>query len=343
MKIFDSIDELLNSFDAGFQTSNPVRWEMVMKSNADPTVIMVPVNPVEILFRGQHTRYQPCVSSICRGIQTRQLKLSELEARKQNQIFLSLVRSEWFCRTIEQHPIFKWATAQRVFIDKMALAQHYGIPTGFLDLTQDIYVAAFFACCHFKNNKWHPMEEGEGVMYLIPANELKKHPEFRRPIVAISHQPFPRPTEQWGWTFETFLGDDFESFPYVKTLRFKHNIASSNKLLNRYNGGNDLFLPDPLADIAHDINESVILPRQIVISFLKNLSDDHQGIVVDDIEKKLEEISLIENVKFSEEPIDYFTQERIRLAGDIWSQNEKSFFKSVTFRLIRPGNTKTDQ
>lgn len=333
--LFDSIDELINSFDTEFQTADRLRWEMVSVSNTDLRAKMIPTNPAKTLFRGQHTKYSPCVSTISRGIKTNRLNLSDLELKEQNQILLGIIKSDWFSETIEQHPIFNWAKGQNVLVDKMALAQHYGIPTGFLDLTQDINVAAFFACCKFVNNAWIPMSEGEGVMYYISLYDFKKWNEFSRPIAAISHQPFPRPTQQWGWTFETFLGDDFEFFPFVKSLRFKHNFNSSNQILNKFKFGESLFPPDPLADVAYDINNSSVFPRQIAIAVIKDFSSDPKGIVVNDIDKKIEEISIAEQIQFLDQAPNYFTKERLDLAERIWNLNKERFFEGVTFRLVR--------
>lgn len=333
--IFDSIDELLNSFDVQFQTADRVRWEMVHVSNTDFTVKMLPTNPARTLFRGQHTKYSPCIASISRGIPITHLNLSDLEINHQNQILLSIIKSDWFCEVIEEHPIFKWAKLENVLIDKMALAQHYSLPTGFLDLTQDINVAAFFACCRYSNNQWLPVSEGVGIMYFISLLDYGKWREFQRPIVPISHQPFPRPTQQWGWTMETFLGDDFEYFPYVKALRFKHDINSSNRLLQKFEFGKKLFPPDPLAEIAKDINDTKILPKNIAIAVIKDFASDPKGIVVDNIDEKLEEVSYASGVRFSETPPTFFTSERHELAERIWSEKKDSFFEGVTFRVVR--------
>ena len=42
-----------------------------------------------------------------------------------------------------------------------AIAQHYGIPTNGLDVTSDLKVALFFACCYFdqETKRWYPLEK----------------------------------------------------------------------------------------------------------------------------------------------------------------------------------------
>jgi hypothetical protein len=259
-----------------------------------------------------------------------------LDIEYQNQILIGVIRSDWFARIIEQHPIFTWAKTQNILIDKMALAQHYGLRTGLLDLTQDINVAAFFACGKYVDNQLVPMSDGIGIIYYISVSDYSGSPgSFKRPIVPISHQPFPRPTEQWGWTMETFLGDDFENFPYVRSLQFKHNFNSSTRILERYDYGSKLFPPDPLAEIADEINQSQTLPRQIAIEVLKDFAADPQGIIAKDINENLAELSLQTNILFSEESPNFFNENRLNLAEKIWDSKKESFFKGVTFRLIR--------
>lgn len=42
-----------------------------------------------------------------------------------------------------------------------AIAQHYGFNTNLLNITSDLNVALFFACCRYENNKWRPLTEKE--------------------------------------------------------------------------------------------------------------------------------------------------------------------------------------
>ena len=59
------------------------------------------------------------------------------------------------------------------------LAQHYGLETGWLDITNDFEVALFFATCYWRNGEWHPltqeMIDGDyqyGMFFHMPSNRM---------------------------------------------------------------------------------------------------------------------------------------------------------------------------
>jgi hypothetical protein len=109
-------------------------------------------------------------------------------------------------------------------MDEVAVAQHYGLPTGYIDLTQSFEVASFFACCEYdrETKSWNPAGEAEGVVYVLDQRELPRCGIIK----PINLQVFPRPSEQWAWTCELTLGDDFDKLPFVKKFLFKHNFRS---------------------------------------------------------------------------------------------------------------------
>lgn len=60
-----------------------------------------------------------------------------------------------------------------------ALAQHYGLETGWLDITNDFNVALFFATCCWKDGKWQPLGKEQiettnpyGMIFHMPSNVM---------------------------------------------------------------------------------------------------------------------------------------------------------------------------
>ena len=66
-----------------------------------------------------------------------------------------------------------------------AIAQHYGIPTNGLDVTSDLKVALFFACCYFdqETKRWYPLERSNLNM-LTP--ELMLQSSAAIPVMDLS-------------------------------------------------------------------------------------------------------------------------------------------------------------
>jgi hypothetical protein len=60
----------------------------------------------------------------------------ELTEANQALLIANFVRAEWFVSLLRETSAAKWLRAKRVFLDEMAVAQHYGLPTGYIDLTQ---------------------------------------------------------------------------------------------------------------------------------------------------------------------------------------------------------------
>ena len=74
---------------------------------------------------------------------------------------------EWFCNELDNHPFLSWTESENIFVDKVALAQHYGIHTECLDMSESLEVSAFFACCQFdeKSGSYIPCTSGRGILY----------------------------------------------------------------------------------------------------------------------------------------------------------------------------------
>src|SRR6476620_3829926 len=124
---------------------------------------------VDSLFRGQNRPYETMLPSIARGLEIKtDGQLWQQSPLSQAKIILRLAQSWWFSRELDYHPIKAHATEQKLKLDPIALAQHYGIPTGYLDLSDDFNVAAFFASCRpsatSEGEVWEPVEEGVGVI-----------------------------------------------------------------------------------------------------------------------------------------------------------------------------------
>ncbi len=136
------------------------------------------------------------------------------------------------------------------------IAQHYGLDTPFIDLTDDIKVALFFACCrHIGNNKYRPIvgndldELGKyGVLYIGMG-----HPEHT-PI--IGYQPFCRCHRQRGYYFDTnIVSPCWNQSIDCDKFFFDRTPALSRRLFEFFDGGKYLFPEDGLSLFEDEIKQ----------------------------------------------------------------------------------------
>jgi hypothetical protein len=170
------------------------------------------------------------------------------------------------------------AGRRQLYLDRMALAQHYGIPTGYLDLTESLEVALFFATHEFGKGVSKPCSNGRGILYRLDLLALPDtvREEFLRPIGIA---PFARPFCQWARTYELMLGQDFEACPWVEVVEFEQDEEFSGAVAKVATQGGSLFPPDFLADLAMLVNDSKILPEELAWRTAKDLRGDSFGFV----------------------------------------------------------------
>jgi hypothetical protein len=228
------------------------------------------------LYRGQNRRYRPMLPSIARELLSSSGQLWERSSRDQALVVLRVAQAWWFARELKYHPVSKHAIEQNLRLDKMGLAQHYGIPTAYLDLTDDFNVGAFFATCYQTVEGWRPVDSGTGVVYCVDLAGGLKNPFSK--YKPLGPQPLPRPTEQGAWVTELPLSDSFDGWPRVDALEFKHEPSVGTYFLEKFDGGEALFPFDPLADVANEIMQCREIPRELVDAAIESFIKDQDGI-----------------------------------------------------------------
>ena len=134
------------------------RYNFVSDDRDRSVVRLMPTSQSPFTFyRGQSRYYDVCLPSLYRdndedGIAFHRLKLCE------------------FSCLLETHPVFR-EVAQITQVDIVALAQHYGLTTEYLDITNSKWVAAFFASTRYdySTDSYYPVgrdyADGYGVLY----------------------------------------------------------------------------------------------------------------------------------------------------------------------------------
>lgn len=246
---------------------------------------------VSTLYRGQNARHTPMLPSIARGLQSTDIeKINQSSIADQAQIVLRIAQSWWFSRELTHHPISHHAAGLRLDLDPIALAQHYGIPTGYLDLTDDFNVSAFFATCHETKDGWKPVDAGVGVIYRVGLRRLEAPFDSYLPL---GPQQLPRPSEQCAWVTELPFCHSFEGWPGVEMLQFHHDRHVGQHFLEMFAGGKRLFPPDPLAEVAAEILACREIPIDLVDAALNSFANDPYGIVPEHLPALRKEISTL--------------------------------------------------
>lgn len=245
-----SMDSLDNSLSGFYNTASPDKFIMTrlvsgrycFKPNLRKRVY---------LFRGQANYYEPCTSGMFRDM-TKNYYIAE-SVLYQEMILLIL-----------SHPLAQlWDLGVELLgthygfeANLFGLTQHYYNKTLFLDLTSDPDVAAFFATTRYdwKTDTYQPIkdETGEGVLCCYALNPLESFkpdsPQTKRGqnLSTIGLQIFPRSEKQRGFLVCVPRNANFNTYPEVKVVKFKHDAKVSQYYFEKFHGGDDLFPKDIL-------------------------------------------------------------------------------------------------
>ena len=153
-----------------------------------------------VLYRGESRDYaSECTSLLgrnCRAFNERSHQSAFLEfVIAQMRIYLF----HDFLTCFREYREFPFATPMPHII-----AQHYGIPTQFLDLTDDIKVALFFACCKYDKSRhqYLPISENDLSDFGKYAVLYCGHENYKTTEM-IGYQPFTRCFRQRGYYIDT--------------------------------------------------------------------------------------------------------------------------------------------
>jgi len=311
------------------------QWEYFRAS--PDTAVIQPIGLPPVLFRGQCARYSPSLTSLARGLGTVHVaRISELDLIGQAKLAERLIRRLWFSKELESHPAALWLADQRLESFDHALAQHYGIPTGYMDLSESFDVSCFFATCQVdKAGKWQPRVEGKGIMYLLPTERIPIRPDVLQPI---GLQVLPRPREQFGWVVVCGIGSDFEDIPGLQMLEFEHSESVGRHFLRMFSDGADLFPPDAMAEIADRVMTSTVIPAALTESVVGDLCGQEGGLTAHASEIQAAMVGELGLSIASEIKV---LDDQLRSQAEAeWSDRSQHFLRHVGFSLLRsrPGN-----
>lgn len=281
------------------------------KMMADGKICLVPCGlSSNNYYRGEREYHAMCKPSLYRKHMT--------EAKQ----FVERVKYEELSLLMDNFPLVKYyregigfelsdGTIKRyeLSIDKMALAQHYGICTELMDFTADKFVAAFFACTIYNEDGTYSIndkEGGDGCFYhYIDKDVHAVMPQLR----SVGLQPFSRPGEQAGYVLSMKSDENLNDL-LVSAIHFVHNRKVAEFIFNYTNRSKKLFPKNVLDDKATYIKNSNVFSKKAYEmaknEFYPNESDEVLMGYLRDENKSLCETPI---VAFSSQEIDSFHKE----------------------------------
>ena len=235
------------------------RYQFVSDDNNRNIVHLMPTSQSPFIFyRGQSQYYTPCLPSLFR-------RNANGIPPTEEDIAANRIKICEFYLLLNTHPVFM-EVCGNTNVNIVTTAQHYGLPTEYLDITNSKWVAAFFATTgyDYDSDTYFPVgrnyAEGFGVMYIL--NDLnKRNWQFFHKNSVIGYQYFARPSKQSSFGYKLGIDEDFDKCPFFDKLFFRHDLESSKIVFDMSYRQNRFIPKDTLSELARKIGKSTEVTR----------------------------------------------------------------------------------
>lgn len=200
----------------------------------------------KFLYRGQSKYYEECSPNLFRN-------------QEQNYYLEELIQYDELRAVLASHPLVQlfekgfdlWHDLFRFEINYGGLAQHYYNKTRYLDLTSDLEAAMFFSVTDYDsgNDEYLPHTDTHelGVLYYYEIAEPRAfHYKYQQHLSTIGKQPFMRSGCQHGFLLNMDRGANFNLFPQVHKVFFRHHPHISQRIFTDTKNGEAYFPSDIL-------------------------------------------------------------------------------------------------
>ena len=247
---------------------------LMMQDNTQHLPVLLPTSRTAFTFyRGQSEYYEKCLPSLYR-----------FEGDESNEEMLrSHLQTAEMILLMKSHPVIMSIESGGIMHEKLGLvrlpvmydglAQHYGIKTCYLDLTNDIWCAAFFAATTCDGD-YHPVVVTEdmplkkryGVLYMMDYSPNSGDSDFSKDnILPIGLQYFNRPGKQSALVMAMQEIRDLHNHPRLKRVFFRHDTEANNLIYTLSQFGKQFLTEDPFAKMVEAICSEDKYSMQAVI------------------------------------------------------------------------------
>lgn len=239
-----------------YDMEEPGHYFVIHREDNPQMAVLYPTgrNPMTF-YRGESKYHETCVPSLLRTDDEETILKAYLQT------------AELEC-VLSQHPVIRDFLLREIHCSKLSmpfmltvpfegLAQHYGILTPYLDLTNDKWSAAFFAVTNNRHGKWEVVIPSEyqqyGSFYRL-ANVDFYNKSLPQPT-PLGMQYFNRPGRQSAFTLDMTQIKDLNLYPGIERIYFRHD-TEANKLIYDLSQQGRKFLPsDSLVSVVDSIKE----------------------------------------------------------------------------------------
>ena len=214
-------------------------------------------------YRGENRIYEQSSASIFRNVSS--LKTNE---ERSVDMLISNMRIAEFQLLLKRFELIQRWEKEFGTVLYEPLAQHYGLRTHWLDITNDFKVALFFACCRWDDDEklWYPLTKKEteqnretqyGVLFHIPKHQVDLRSIMRNgnTILPIGFQPFNRCNMQNGYGIEMETPFPLQEDIYFEKLHFRHDEELSRRIYEDMGEGRKIYPQDGLSEFADVIDK----------------------------------------------------------------------------------------
>lgn len=229
-------------------------------------------------YRGENKLYPASIPSL-----TRKLKqFNSIEEKEIYRIVADMRIGEFGLFLYSFNYVQNWDKKYgTVLFD--ALAQHYGLETNWLDITNDFNVALFFATCFFDHGekRWKPLTKNEteenentkyGMIFHCPQwiinmrnttstlidSENNEEEILNNNVLPIGFQPFMRCHMQYGYGIKMDKEYPLQQDIYFEKLRFRHDEKLSKNVYEMMDQGRLIYPHEGLSSF-EDIIDQIML------------------------------------------------------------------------------------
>lgn len=242
--------------DVLYEMEIPGRYVVMAESNTSDQAVLMPTNREMFTFyRGENEIYDTCKPSLLRFTDEEKILLARLQTEE-----LRIV--------LNSHPVIKFILNEKInppvllkgFFLKVqtdAIAQHYGIATPFVDITNDKWVAAFFAISKKEKDEYRVVSPNNhadinsrcGSFYRL------KNVDFfsSNAPIPIGMQYFNRPGKQSALLVNLNEIKDFLLYPNVERVYFRHDDRANQLVFDLCQQGKKYFPEDSLVPIVEKL------------------------------------------------------------------------------------------
>lgn len=222
------------------------------------------------LMRGESDYHADSHPSLYRP----QKNMSDKDSR-----LIARLRACEFISILKRHPVVQ-ELESICKVEYMAIAQHYEFATEYMDITNQKWVAAFFACTEKKGDRYIPVvprkEKQIGVVYVGEPTNNQTYPDK---VKALGFHYFSRPTRQNALVYQMTENENFDADPFFKRIVFRHDAAASEFVYKMSYEQQRYFPWDRWTEIAESICRSDYPISQAAID-----ESRHYGVMLSDDE-----------------------------------------------------------